>query len=311
MNEKDLQLEAAMAVRGILRFDRSDGGDGLTLYRPIFARRFGIKGAVLLERIRYFSDFKEGEPFYKFFSPSKHELYVRGDSWVEDLGLTYFEVSAALKKFATKITSGVSKRKVWESSIVIYWTNSDRLTWFKLNYINLARALTDILWEDKGMEVGFSNFPDELGKCIYLENLESEESFSSESLSESPPKKNAGRPDERPATFFEFEKEKSYEVYQDYASQKRNSRKKVALSDPGFPPVGKLVLGILADDGVSATSLTSIQVQLLQQEVMSKDGKDIYPSPEDEFRVFPMQFRTFADNLLQMPWLYKERKGKG
>lgn len=104
------------------------------IYRPSLRNvTKSVIGAILLNQIIYWWKIKEREKFYKFFSPCSHELYNQGDSWAEELGLSYAEIQTGLKSFAKKITRGISLNDMKEEYSVVYWTDKKRLTWYLFN----------------------------------------------------------------------------------------------------------------------------------------------------------------------------------
>jgi hypothetical protein len=127
-------------------------------YRGDLKRLTGsIAAAILLEKIVYFAQMRNAA-FYKFAAPCTHQLYRAGDSWQEEVEFTRSEFETALKKIATKITRGASKKEieavvepVWGKNgrlmnadkLVIYFTDSNRVTWFKLNFALLKNALDE------------------------------------------------------------------------------------------------------------------------------------------------------------------------
>lgn len=127
-----------------------DDGD-LIIYRKSLRKIAGsVTGTILLQQIIFRS--KGRENFYKFKSPCSHELYKERDSWTEELGFSPKEFDNALKKIGTKITRGTSKfdalKKDDPASIVIYWTDANRVTWYQLNRNLLGKLLKGIYLED-------------------------------------------------------------------------------------------------------------------------------------------------------------------
>lgn len=116
----------------------------------------GVTSTILLQQIIYWAKKKQGQPFFKFRAPCNHPLYSSGDSWTEELGFSACEFDTALSHIGTKITRGISKADVMKNeeakSLVVYWTDANRVTWYLLN--------TDLLGK--------------LGKSIYLVKQESE-----------------------------------------------------------------------------------------------------------------------------------------
>ena len=97
-------------------------------------------------------------------------MYREGDSWTEELGFTGSEFDTAIKSIGTKITKGVSREAALAGtgikSLVIYWTDSNRVTWYELNQ-SLFDMMTDPLYGDGPQQKANS------GKLNYLVNNES------------------------------------------------------------------------------------------------------------------------------------------
>ena len=103
-------------------------------YRPEFnAITRSVEGSILLQQILYWWGKCEGKPFYKFRAPAEHDRYKAGDSWTEELGFTGYQFDKALKSIGVKITKGISLNEMINKALVIYWTDSNRLTWYKVN----------------------------------------------------------------------------------------------------------------------------------------------------------------------------------
>lgn len=127
-------------------------------YRPVFAKITGsVLGAILLQQVLYRFDTNGGKAFYKFMQPCRHKLYKHGDSWLEELGFSRYEMAAALKAIGTKSTAGATKKELMAvdipqfnskgvlenaTSLLIYWTDSSRVTWFWLNAVLLGNAVS-------------------------------------------------------------------------------------------------------------------------------------------------------------------------
>lgn len=127
-------------------------------YRPEFAKMTGsVLAAIVLQQILYRFDQNECEKFYKFAQPCKHKLYKEGDSWIEELGFSRTELATALKKIGIKSTKGTNKADLMAvekpefddkgllknaSSLVVYWTDKSRVTWYWLNTTLLGNAIT-------------------------------------------------------------------------------------------------------------------------------------------------------------------------
>jgi len=132
-------------------------------YRPALARRLGnIVSAIFLQQVVYWWDGRGEKEFYKFISPCDHKAYKKGDSWREELMFTRREIELALETVATrlskdklvdgKVVKGISKTAALRGSdlknLVIYRSDSNRVTWWTLNDRLLNEFLADIYGED-------------------------------------------------------------------------------------------------------------------------------------------------------------------
>ncbi len=107
-------------------------------YRPKLNRITGsVLASVLLQQANHRFVNNDEQPFYKFRAPCKHALYHEGDSWTEELGFPGDEFDSALKRIGTKIVAGASKaealKKTDPTGLVLYWTDSNRVTWYLVN----------------------------------------------------------------------------------------------------------------------------------------------------------------------------------
>lgn len=115
------------------------------LYRPRLKLLTGnINAAILLSQVNYWWFERQQTAFYKFAAPCNHKLYKTGDSWREELGFTRTELETALKYIGTK-THNPEERDALRaevpagdallpvSRIVLYWRDSDNVTWYELN----------------------------------------------------------------------------------------------------------------------------------------------------------------------------------
>ena len=139
-------------------------------YRPRFTKLTGkVTAAVLLQQMIYYWDISKGRPFYKFRAPCKHDRYVEDDSWIECLGFSPAEFDTALRTIGTKITKGDSRTDALGGgevcNLVLYWTDSNRMTWYELNMPLLNRMLNDLYSEANSR------------KCNYQDDTESESSI--------------------------------------------------------------------------------------------------------------------------------------
>jgi len=116
------------------------------LYRPILAKITGrVTAAILLQQVIQYASGKGYRPFYKYRAPCPQaDVYREGDSWLERLQFSPAEFDCARRTIGTKITKGMSKRKALMGTeiknLVIYWTDSERVTWYLLN-VHLLESL--------------------------------------------------------------------------------------------------------------------------------------------------------------------------
>lgn len=124
-------------------------------YRPKLAMFLGsVTAAILLQQVFYRFSHSNNQPFYKFRDGCEHKLYKSGDSWCEELGFSPKQFDTALDVIGTKITKGANKAETMaheftgdefpDTSIpylVVYWTDSNRITWYWLNRELLGKCL--------------------------------------------------------------------------------------------------------------------------------------------------------------------------
>jgi len=119
-------------------------------YRPEVAREIWVVSAIILQQMIYRRNWKK---FYKFTEPSKNEKYRGWDSWTEELWMNIKQFKNNLKKIAFKL--GKTKNEIEkENALIIYYTDSNRLTWYELNLDNIYKLLnkcymTNYLVNDK------------------------------------------------------------------------------------------------------------------------------------------------------------------
>ncbi len=109
-------------------------------YRPQFSRELkSVTAAILLQQINFRWRVNRGRPFYKFKLPCQHKAYRQGDSWSEELGFSRKEFDTALSKISLtpeqkkKIRQGVAIKKTKWQSLVEYFIDTNRMTWYSLN----------------------------------------------------------------------------------------------------------------------------------------------------------------------------------
>ena len=103
-------------------------------YRPEYNLITGqVTASILLQQINYWWHIMKRCPFYKFRAPCKHEKYKEGDSWTEELKITVHEFDGALRIIGSKVIKGSNKAELTRTNLVLYWTDSNRMTWYQLN----------------------------------------------------------------------------------------------------------------------------------------------------------------------------------
>lgn len=119
------------------------------IYRPFLRKIAGsVNGAILLSQIIYWDNKMDGK-FYKFTAPCGHDRYRSGESWEEELGMSRREISKALEKFTMKLGSkakaafGDDYKAAQDRSLVLSFTDSSRMTWYKLNRDLLIYLVND------------------------------------------------------------------------------------------------------------------------------------------------------------------------
>jgi hypothetical protein len=139
-----------MDLKLLLFGDASGALRRVIAYRPVLNTITGSPNATLfLMQVCYWWFSSGCRPFYKFNAPCDHELCRPGDTWQEELemGRTAFENARAA--VATKVTRGTSKLAVRETALIIYWTDSERRTWYEVNESLLWQMLVAALKLDE------------------------------------------------------------------------------------------------------------------------------------------------------------------
>ena len=125
----------------MLKFDKS-----LVIYRPELRKITGsINSAILLNQMIYWFYNKkgDGEKFYKFREPCKHEKYSDGDSWTEELGFSKAEFNTAIKKIGYKNNDSHNKIKE-EEALIWFHRKADGLTYYEINEELLEEKLNEL-----------------------------------------------------------------------------------------------------------------------------------------------------------------------
>lgn len=112
------------------------------------ARKFaGSVAATILWQQIEFIFFNHGQGFYKFMEPCDHPRYVKGDSWIEELGFSADEFRTAYSKIGTKYLSHKEYQEAKETDRVFF--------------------------DDKGVEKMYASFYDKIKKqTFYFRNDE-------------------------------------------------------------------------------------------------------------------------------------------
>lgn len=128
----------ATALLGLIADDR----DVIT-YRPRLRTICGsVTAVILMQQVIYRWKVAGFKPFYKFNEPCDHPLYREGDSWEEELGLSYAELHSARKRIAKKLNAATPDDERLQHPIV-FWTDADRVTWYDINPAPLAEKLAE------------------------------------------------------------------------------------------------------------------------------------------------------------------------
>jgi len=112
-----------------------------------------VTATILLQQAMYWDIKKDGK-FFKFIAPCTHDWYKENDSWLEELGFTRSEFNTAIKKIGYKRGKNKNKIENEEDAYVIYYTDSDRVTywfinWEKLNYDLLKVYHPDLIGKSR------------------------------------------------------------------------------------------------------------------------------------------------------------------
>lgn len=119
-----------------LAFIRDDRN--IITYRPRWNSVTGsVNATILLQQIIYRW---RGKPFYKFSDVCVHPDYRPGDSWREELGMGRYEFYNARSQIASK----TSRNTMNEETLVSYWVDGYRRTWYILNETLLIQKLQHI-----------------------------------------------------------------------------------------------------------------------------------------------------------------------
>lgn len=105
---------------------------------------WSLTSAILLQQCIYWSEKNKWNKFFKFIEPCNHELYKEWDSWCEELWFSKKEFNWAIKKIWFKLWKNNKNEISKEEAIIIYYTDSSRVTWYSINYDLLNKLLNGI-----------------------------------------------------------------------------------------------------------------------------------------------------------------------
>lgn len=150
------------------------------LYRPRLRTLTGsVTATILLSQIMWRASKNGWKPFYKFKEPCNHPQYREGDSWEEEIGFSRREFDTALSKIGTKATKGVTVESVLAGheakNLVVFWTDSQRVTWYALN-TDLLGLLLEQVYESQEIAGAIEN------ENPLVESLKRESAVSSKKL---------------------------------------------------------------------------------------------------------------------------------
>ena len=146
-------------------------GRTIAYYHSLNQLTGSILASLLLQQIVYWWESQEQRPFYKFSAPCQHPAYRPGDSWQEELGFTRTEFETARRRLGCKIQQGNEKSTLRLGSLVLYWTDRQRLTWYELNTPLLGAKLQEL------SITGFSHSISNAEKPQYKEMEDNRSSF--------------------------------------------------------------------------------------------------------------------------------------
>ena len=109
----------------------------LVVYRPrLNALTGSATGSIFFSQVLYWFRKNGNKPFYKFNAPCDHPLYRPGDSWGDELGYSWAEISTARKRVAAKIDARMTEDQrldIRNQHMIVYWMTRDRLTFYDVN----------------------------------------------------------------------------------------------------------------------------------------------------------------------------------
>ena len=111
-----------------------------------------LQSAIFLSKVAYWWFANGRKPFYKFNAPCSHDLCRAGDTWLDELPFGRDAFERARSRVAVKVTTGTSKKEVRATGIILYWTDSNRVTWYELNERLLIQRLKQVLGVDNSAQ---------------------------------------------------------------------------------------------------------------------------------------------------------------
>lgn len=108
----------------------------------------GVTSSIFLQQVVYWW-VRTRRPFYKFNEPCGHKSYKEGDSWQEELGFSRKELETARGRIGTR-----TKGDIDSGSLISYWVDASRKTWYAVNESLLLERLAEIYPEPVDNSVG-------------------------------------------------------------------------------------------------------------------------------------------------------------
>jgi hypothetical protein len=124
----------------------------------------GVTSSIFLQQAIYWWVRSQRRPFYKFNEPCSHRNYKGGDSWQEELGLSRKELETARGRIAERTHGEINNQ-----SLISYWVDSDRKTWYVVNEPLLLERLAAVYPEPVDNSVGVQE------KLMYESDISNEE----------------------------------------------------------------------------------------------------------------------------------------
>ena len=147
-----------------------------------------VTATILLQQVMYWDIKKDGK-FFKFIAPCTHDWYKENDSWLEELGFSRSEFNTAIKKIGYKRGKNKNKIENEEDAYVIYYTDSDRVTYWFINWEKLNNDLLKVYHPDL---IGKSRITKSKGNDELLKDKEKQDYPITESTTETTNRDNNG-----------------------------------------------------------------------------------------------------------------------